>query len=68
MNKNKKDVIRDSYQTRVLIDTIAGFKPDRDCGIRLWLRSGDKIILSYTGRPKYEAGVKILDSHFNILT
>jgi len=48
MPKSKiKKAVSDDYRSVFLIESIAGFKRTDHINIRLWLKSGEKTVLSY---------------------
>jgi hypothetical protein len=65
MKKQKKPAIRDRH-TRVLIDTIAAYTVGSN-GIKVHLRSGEKLNLSWDSTSGCGKARDTLDEHFNIL-
>ena len=65
--KGKKLVIKDYYGGRVLVETIASyFLANRT--IRLFLRSGTDLTLTWVENSDARAMVKKLDELFNIMS
>lgn len=66
MKHKKKLVIRDQHGSRVLIESIAGWTHS-DRQIKIYLRAGDKINLSWADRTQSGKAVRLLDKQFEIL-